>query len=192
MAKINLKSRKTAIAFTAVAVVASTVLGSHRSLAALRRGVEKTAFSGADGSGYSIAGDMQEICNIAHNLHTVGKKYLPENDKRLADLLMAVEDVETDRDWMLAKRPVADRKIALAELTACCDVVQMALKDVGVSEADSAYLAGFEVDLDSYLDTISRDPYNQLARQFNEETLDKFPANVLGFLTGIRPLETFD
>ncbi len=180
------KSNKTAICVTAVAVVASTILGSHRSVAAVRRGVEKTITQGADGSGYSISTDCQDMVNIARNLMTVGKKYLPENHALFADLeeyCASLEGAKTVFDW----------KNGQNGLMSVCQSIQMELAQMPeVSEQDRAYLAGFQVDLEAAAHSIAMDPYNDLARDFNDNVLGKFPANVLGKLTFIAPLETFD
>lgn len=180
------RSNKTAICVTAVAVVASTLFGSHRSLAALRRGVEKTITQGADGSGYSIATDSQDMVNTARNLMTVAKKYLPADHALFADLedcCRSLEGAKTAPDW----------KNGQADLRAVCDVLQMELAKLPeVTEQDRAYLAGFQVDLEAAAHSVERDPYNGLARDFNENILGRFPANFLGKLTFIAPLETFD
>lgn len=180
------KSNKTAICVTAVAVVASTLLGSHRSLAAVRRGVEKTITQGADGSGYSIATDSQDMVNIARNLMTVAKKYLPADHALFADLeeyCQSLEQAKTAFEWKNGQNGVQ----------AVCQSIQMALTQTPeVSEQDRAYLAGFQVDLEAAAHSVAMDPYNGLARDFNDNVLGKFPANVLGKLTFISPLETFD
>ncbi len=180
------KSNKTALCVTAVAVVASTVLGSHRSLAAVRRGVEKTITQGADSSGFSISTDSQDMVNIARNLMTVAKKYLPADHALFADLeacCQSLEQAKTVFDW----------KNGQNGLMSVCQSIQMELaKTPEVSEQDRGYLAGFQVDLEAAAHSIAMDPYNDLARDFNDNILGKFPANFLGKLTFISPLETFD
>lgn len=180
-------SRKTAIAVTAVCVVASTLLGSHRSLAAVRRGVEAAIDQGADDSGLSIGSDLANACAIAANLHTVASRYIqathPDDLDSLAYARERLEEAKT----------TGERKSAFQELLTQCRQVQSDLTGLPqVSEADRIYLSGFRLDLEAAADTIQRDPYNDLARQFNDETLGKFPVGALGRLTGIKPLETFD
>lgn len=180
------RSNKTAVCVTAVAVVASTLLGSHRSLAATRRGVEKTITQGADGSGYSIATDSQNMVNIARNLMTVAKRYLPADHALFADLeeyCQSLEGAKTAADWKNGQDGVQS----------VCQSIQMELaKTPEVTEGDRAYLAGFQVDLEAAVHSVAMDPYNDLARDFNQNVLGKFPANFLGKLTFISPLETFD
>lgn len=181
------RSRKTAIAVTAVCVLASTILGSHRSLAAVRRGVEATIDQGADGSGFSIGNDLSEACAIAANLHTVAGKYIAQTHSGDLESLLAA------REKLEKAKTTAEKKAAFQTLSAQCRRVQQALSGLsGVSEADRTYLSGFRVDLEAIADTIQRDPYNDLAREFNDQTLKRFPASVLGKLTGVKPLETFD
>ena len=40
-------------------------------------------------------------------------------------------------------------------------------------------------------DTIARNPYNQMAEEFNQKTLGVFPANLLRHITFVREAETF-
>lgn len=181
------RSRKTAIAVTAVCVAVSTILGGHRSLAAERRAVEATIDQGADGSGFSIGGDLSEVCDTAANLHSVASKYLSQSH---SEDLAALQEA---RATLQNAATTAERKYAHTALQAQCRRVLDSLSGLsGVSEADLVYLSGFRMDLEAAADTIQRDPYNDLAREFNDQTLKRFPANALAKLTGVKPLETFD
>lgn len=181
------RSRKTAVAVTAACVLATTLLGSHRSLAAERRAVEATMNQGADGSGASIGGDLKRACDIAANLHTVARKYLAQTNPT------SLSRLDAARQGLESAQTAGERKAALETLLGESQGVAEELSEHSeVSEADRVYLAGFQIDLAAIADTVRRDPYNALAREFNEEILGRFPANALARITGVRPLETFD
>ncbi len=178
-------SQKTAVAVAVAVAVASTLFGSHRSLAALRRGVEKTVVEGADGSGYSIATDGQDMVNVARNLTTVARKYLAD-ETLFADLeayCRQMEEAET----------IEDRLNARGGIRSVSETIQTKLAQQSeVTQTDREYLAGFQIDLEAASHSMAMDPYNDLARQFNEDVLGRFPARALGGLTGVKSLPTFD
>ena len=62
----------------------------------------------------------------------------------------------------------------------------------GLTEQDANYVTAFRSQLESYDMVIARNGYNDAARTFNEAVLGVFPANLLGGLTGIRPLEVYE
>ena len=75
----------------AVLVIALSVLfGFHRSAVSARAEVEEQLYSGADGSGYSIAADLDQRRAAAQNLLVVAGRYLDEGDMAMADVAAAV------------------------------------------------------------------------------------------------------
>lgn len=177
------KSTKTACLITAGVMVLSAFLGCNRSLAALRGKTERAIVQG-DGSGYSIMTDGQDMVDTARNLVTVAEKYIP-GEKALFDDLEAycrqMEEARTD---------AGERKNAVLGIRSVCESIHMKLSEVGgVSEKDTGYLAGFEVELDAAMHRMSADPYNGAAKAFNDVEA-RFPASVLGVFVG--PLATFD
>ena len=56
---------------------------------------------------------------------------------------------------------------------------------------DAKYLSGFEAQLESGVSTIARDPYTIMAAEYNDKTLQGFPANILGRLTGVKELPVY-
>lgn len=161
-----LSSRPVAAVVLAVVVVLSTLFGSHRSLMAERREVE--------GFQTAVLEDVNDCRAIGANLLTVAGRYLSQGE--LAGLTRALE-TEGLEGW--------------EELMAACGDVLTLLEGEELTPADADYAQGFRADLAAEADTLGRDPYNEYAREFNDDILGDFPAGLLGALTGVDPLDTF-
>lgn len=177
-----MKSAKTAWAVTAVVILLSAVLGCNRSLASESGRVRQMIVTG-DEHGYCIATDYQDMVNVARNLMTVGKKYLPAGDPLFARLEEACArtpgERSSSREWVEATR----------DLRAGTDALIEKLEKTGaLTEKDMGYLFGFATDLKSAMHRMESDPYNAAARAFNQVE-GSFPARLLGFL--VEPLECF-
>lgn len=180
--KERARSVKPAILITAAVVVASAFLGCNRSLNALRRETAHQLRSSASGGEYSIATDGQEMADVARNLMTLARKYLPDGEEEYAALEACCRQM--DNVYFEASDV---RTAAVGIQTACRDLAARLEVAPGLSERDRAYLAGFAVDLDGCLHRMENDPYNAAAEEFNR-TLEAFPANVLGLF--VEPLQT--
>lgn len=175
-----LKSRKAAFAITAGVMVASTLLGCHRSLAKERNTVLAVFEQGAYGDGIGVGSDLGRQQDVCANLSTVARRYLPGDDadlKALDGFLDQRGDTQ-DPETVLKERRTAQR-------------VLEKLEEADLSDQDARYVSGFAAELESIALTIAADPYTQLARTFNQKTLGAFPASVLGPLTGVRALPVY-
>lgn len=174
-----LKKRGVAIVITAVVIVAAVFGGSHRSLAACRSKADALYETGTGADG-SIAQDRLTQMDICANTASLAEQY--GSGEAAARLRQAVQRArETNgREGYDEARALADE--LLGALGAMSSLTQQ----------DAGYVRTFLSQLDSYDAVIARNGYNAAARAFNEEVLGRFPANVLGPLTGVRPLEVFE
>lgn len=174
-----LKNRTAAIIITAVVILLSTLLGSHRSLiaAAYRYFIE-----GEDG--YSIQRDLDTREGLANNLLVVAERYLLLDDTMLLDLQDAITALQQ-------ANTISEKSAANQQLTAVTERMDLYLQEYPLSTADERYRINIRTDLASCNQTISHNEYNQMALKYNTEVLGKFPANVLKQITGVPDLETF-
>lgn len=177
-----LKSYSGAVLVTVVVIALSVLFGAHRSLTAEREAVEALFTQGADGSGYSIATDLEDCRGIAANLLTVAGRYLDQSE-----LQTLAGSSNMLADW----HGIAAAKTAYDGLMASSAEVIAKLQSSDLSEKDAGYVRGFQAELAAKADIIGRDPYHQRAEEFNTVVLGAFPARLLAKVTFVRPAETF-
>lgn len=161
----------------------SALTGTHRGLSKLQGKAEAVFRLGEAGDGIGIQSDLNERLDLAYNLVTVGRKYLSAEDPLLTQVLGAREQLEQ------AQSPKAKYEANGALSLAVTDLYKE-LKGRSLSAVDAPYPDKLYAEFNSRNDTISHDPYNQYASEFNE-TLKAFPASVLSKLVFIGPLELF-
>ena len=173
------KKRSVAVTVLILVIVIAVVGGSHRSLAAERRQVEALLQTGTGEDG-SILEDRRRQMEICSNTAAVAERYL---DASLVQDLREAAQTALSSDTLQGY----DRARTLAE-EALDELEQMDR----LSQQDADYVASFRSQLESYDIVIVRNGYNDAARRFNEDILGRFPAKVLGSLTGIQPLEVYE
>ena len=172
-----LENKVLSILIMAVLIVGGFWLGGYRSLSGLYNDVEKVFFTGEDGDGICIENDLSERAACAVNMVTVARKYMGESTevKALSDASSALSAAAVSND--IAKCLTAD-----GELETAMTALYRSLEDVGLSEKDEAYRQRLYADFSSRGDTISHDPYNGYAQDYNE-TLSRFPASLIAAVT---------
>ena len=165
-------------------IVAGTLIGSHNSLRSIRDRASDVFSVGARGDGIGIQSDLRERDTAAHNMVVIARRYLPEENALIQNVLAAREALAGASS--VTRKAGADK--ALAE--AVRDLYDV-LEGMNLSEQDVRYPQRLYTDFRSAGDRISHDPYNQTAADFNR-ILSGFPAGLLGRLTGVRPLELFE
>ena len=160
-------------------------LGGYKSLSGLYNDVEKVFFTGEDGDGICIENDLSERAACAVNLVTVARKYVGESVevKELSDASSALSSASGSRDIALLLS--ADNSLETA-MTA----LYRSLEDSSLSEKDEAYRQRLYADFNSRGDTISHDPYNVYAQDYNT-TLSKFPASLIAAVTPVKAAVIF-
>jgi len=181
---MNLLYRKNLGILVMVALILfSALTGAHRSLAELRGKAEAVFTAGEAGDGIGIQSDLNERLDLAYNMVTIGRKYFPPGDPLLEQVLAA-------RSRLAEARGPAAKFAANGALSLAVKDLYDALKGRRLSAVDAPYPDKLYAEFNSRNDTLSHDPYNMEAGEFNDR-LQAFPANVLARLVFIRPLELF-
>ena len=174
-----LKKRSTAAVILILVIVLSVVGGSHRSIAAERNKVEVLLETGTGKDG-SILEDQRRQTQICANLASVAERYLETGlVQNLQNAAQAALSSDTLQGYDQV-RTLAKEMLETLEQMDC------------LSQKDADYVRSFQSQLESYDLIIARNGYNDAARSFNEKVLGTFPANLLGRLTGIHPLEVYE
>lgn len=176
------KEYKRALAVLCGVVVIGTLFGSHRSLAAERKTVEKLAYLQQNGG--SIQTDLSDAADVAANLATLGEKYFPGQEE--VSLLKASVSALRNASGL------TDEFEALEDLSTRSYVLVERLRQADLSEKDASAAEGLYTDLVAAFHRMSYDDYNAHAVHFNQKILGCFPANLLGGVTGVRALPVFE
>jgi len=165
-------------------ILAGTLIGSHNSLSAMRNAASAIFSMGAQGDGIGIQGDLRERGNAAYNMVVIARKYLPEENQLIQNVLASKNALDTASS-------VREKATANRDLTTAVRDLYDVLNGMDLRSPDTGYPQSLYTDFRSRGDTISHDPYNQAAAGFNQ-VLSGFPAGMLGGLTGIQRLELFE
>lgn len=179
-----LGSRKVAAAVMVLLIAAAVLFGSYRSLTGLRDRVDGAFLNGVENDGFSISADLLKRQNTAYNLVTIALHYYDEDETAVRATLDA---------WAAlgAAQSVRDKAAADWELGRSVTALHDLLSRTELSEKDEKYPDRLYDDFRSGGDRIQRDGYNRLATEYNR-TLERFPANFLSKLTGVKPAELFN
>ena len=171
-----LKNRKVAMWICVFVVTLSIFTGARSSIAEVIRETENAFVFGVDGNGVSIYHDLGTRAGLAQDLASLAEAYLGVDDAQVVAVRTAAD--------LLKRATSPERCYDLnEEMNDCIADLNDALMEEPLTAADDAYRVTLLTDLESYAYMISHDGYNELVRELNEETLGKFPANVLKYLT---------
>ena len=176
-----MKDAKRARIIMIVVIALSILFGGYRSLSAEAAKVEDIFFSGVDSDGIGINSDLSHRIDISQNLITVAKRYLSAEDASITMLVDASSMVTSSSSPSDKLRANRELQLAFIELSKKLDAYDL-------NEKDRRYCDNLTTDFYSRNHIISLDGYNQKAIDFNTK-LTRFPASLLGPLTGIKPFE---
>ena len=176
-----LERRGLAAALAALAIIGGTLFGTHRSLAAERRSVERQFSTGVLYEGYSIESDLSDRTEYAGILVKIARQ--EGYDSETAAVTAAIEQLNAARnphEKYAANRALTDAVETLAAARTDSD---------GGRDKFREYYSNFT----SSADTIAREAiaYNELVAEFNEKALRTFPNGMLARLTGVKELEAY-
>lgn len=174
-----MKDPKVACIIMVVAIVLSILLGGHRSLSAEASKVEDIFYNGVDGDGLGVNSDLSHRVELAYNMVTIAKRYLPADDVDIKQVIGACSALENSGN-------PSDKIRANNELQLACVSLYERLEGSDLSQTDAEYRDDLMTNLYSRNHIISLDGYNQKALEFNI-SLNRFPANILSRITGIKP-----
>lgn len=185
-----LKKRSVAICVFVVTVALSTLAGSRMSLDKACRQAEEAFFDRsqlhAEGY-YTCPGDQVEASVALANrlLSVIGTDGVwAEPYSALADARATLDEALDERD--IPAIGAADQ--ALAEAVQAVEVLVESGAALPESHDDYAAIVADFASAQAVLDTPA---YNEHILAFREDVLDRFPANILRRLTGVKAPETF-
>ena len=178
-----LKKHNFAVILSAAVIVLSVLLGTGRSLSALKAEVDTVFYEGVNRDSLSIQNDLNERLDLSYSLTTLANKYIA-GDSRIDNVLEARQKLTQAEDISLKY----DANEALTDAT---QALSAALESAGLSELDAASLQRLTANLASRNDTISHDGYNQLAERFNTDVLNAFPAGLLRHVVFVSEAQLF-
>lgn len=132
---------------------------------------------------YSISAELLEMRDNAVTILSIARKYDDADSTYTADLDAAISALD-------ASEGAASDYAASLQLDSAVEHVYSDLTGLKLSEMDAEDARYKYKNFSSAQMRISHDPYNELATGFNGQ-LSTFPANLLGLLRGVRPLELF-
>lgn len=171
-------------------IVLSIPLGVNRSFARLREDVEHEYYY--DSTGYALWEGVNARRESAQNLITIAEKYVDEYPELQTPIDELGFRVLQENSYTTLEDETFTSIVKInSELTQDAYELYWALEKVPLAEKDKEYPWQIMVDLKSEQDKLHRSSYNDLAREYNAR-LEKFPANVLRHLSGIKPMGVFE
>ncbi len=179
-----LHNKGVALLLCLLMIVGSCLLGAGTGLRQLRRQTQEVFVLGKDGSGLGVQRDLQELASQGYNMTVIARRYLPEDDAALAA-------VAGQQEALLAAATPKEKHRAAQELTASAKLLAATLEATELNTEDQNFLQQVLVDLSNTQRMLAGNDYNPSAAQFNR-VLSGFPANILGPVTGVHPLELYE
>lgn len=176
-----LYDRRLACLITVVLITAGLLISSRRGLISMRNATEDYFFQGENG--YSINNDLEDRAAAAYNMTTVAERYLTADDDYIKAVLVA-------KDALLAETDISGKYKRNLEMTAAVESLSVKLGQLELSEKDEGYRYNIMDILKSKDLTISHDPYNSMAEEYNKQ-IRRFPANILSRLVFAGSVELY-
>ncbi len=177
-----IENRRIALIVLVVCILCSIVLLGGGGLSAARKDAEEMFLIGeyATGVRYSMDAYLDTSSASARMLAETAKLHLTDEDA--IDAVFAAADALEESD------DINDRYPLYKDLASAVESLYTQLIAAGAEE-DTDVLISYG-DFKGAADRMERDPYHELARNFNED-LSSFPANLLGSLFGVEKLDTY-
>jgi len=167
-------------------VIAASVAGVASTLLPMRNQVTEL-FRVGERSAPGIAVDLREIAVQAHNLTVVAGRYLAADYPALTRVHVAGQSLTMA---MQGRFSPGEMRRASDELVGAAQALHATLSVLELSDQDQNLAATVMAEINSRVGLISQNTYNQAALSFNR-SLTQFPANIMGPIAGVRPLELF-
>lgn len=181
-----LKDYRAAIVLSVLAVLASLIFGVYRSVSAEAEKIETMFYEGTDGSGYGIAGDLNDRIDCAEILVTIAGKYgaAPSAVAGVNDLLAKADTAQTPSQKY-------DADTGLERMVRALD---LALADAPLSEQDEEYRGNYMAMFESCGLTLAREAenYNAQVRAYEARVLGGIPVKLFGALAFLPDVEAFE
>lgn len=179
-----LKKRSNAWLITLVAIMLASIIGAGSSLNKLRAGAEEVFYLGEDRDGAGIQHDLEMIMSDSANLTVVAGRYMDKNHS-------LINSIHENREALGAAKTPRKKYEKAQELLHSVTELYTYMGDLSLSEKDKNFRSSLYANINSHNIIISRSAYNQRVREFND-TLNKFPANILSSVVLLSPLELYE
>ena len=162
-----------------VLIAAGTWIGGYKSLSSLYSQAEDVFFTGERGDGICIANDLTERVTAAANLVTIASNYPGVKEK-----VENVTDISANLSNALSRRDVFDLPGWNTSLDIAMTDLYNALGEETLTAQHEKYRQSLYAEFTSRGHTISHDPYNQYAQEYNQ-AVKGFPASLLVNITPV-------
>lgn len=183
------------IVFALVVVAALSLSGNalEKNALEMRDDVLKVFYTGVNGDGLSIDSDLKARAKDAYTLYGIASRY-GEVDAPLVEKVLSAQKA-LDEANQLPQTEIIKRSEANTALTHAVEDLYTALNNAPLSDVDRRDAKSVYDDFKSHGNTIGRDPYNELAANYNVQVrkmYSGFPASWIGNIKGGAPsLELF-
>ena len=168
-------------------VIVSSVLGVASTLVPMRNQTTELFRAGESGAP-GISGDLSEIAAQAFNLTVIAGHYLAPDYPATVRVLEARDNLTRAIQGGFSPQ---EMRRANDELIGAAQALHSTLGGLELSDQDQNLMASVMAEISSRVNLIGQSPYNRAAFNFNR-SLGRFPANILGPVAGVRPLELFE
>jgi len=179
----KLRNRHVAAGIMVLMILLSLPLGAWRTGSRLYGAVEDLFYNGEAGNGIGVASDISQRAEAAVNMIIIAKRNMDPNDPCITGLEAVVMEVNMAKS--LQARHQAD-----VEMGGCMAALYDALGEAPLSEKDARYRESLYADFTSAAMTMSHDPYNAQAVEYNR-ALSAFPGGLLMRLFGYEEAPVF-
>ena len=155
-----LSNKRVAAGIMVLMILLGIVLGAYRSGSRLYGEVEDLFYNGQTGNGIGVASDLSDRAEAAFNLIVVAKRNMDQTDPAILELEKAA--MAANSAGTLQGKGIADQMLEV-----CMDALYEALGEVALSEKDAGYRESLYADFNSAAMTMSHDPYNAQAVEYN-------------------------
>lgn len=166
-----------------IVILLSSLFGGRRSLLKEQNAVEDYFFNGAGGDGYSIQDDLEYIGATANNFKTVAVRYIANDDPLITSLTEA-------RLALASAKTIPDKYVAATRLYDAVAALHASLDTNKMNSTDKGFRASLYDDINSAMQRISHNGYNDAAREYNA-ILESFPAKFIAKFVGIGPAQLY-
>lgn len=183
------------VVFALAVVFALSLSGNalEKNALEMRDDVLGVFYTGVNGDGLSIDSDLRQRAKDAYTLVGIANRY-PGIDAALVERAAAAQKA-LDEANALPRTQIKARSGVNRELDQAIENLYTALTNASLSDVDQREARSRYDDFKSHGNTIGRDPYNELAAQYNknaEKMYSGFPAGLIGGFKGGAPeLELF-
>ena len=163
----------------AAAIAASLIFGGGGALRDLRADAEARFYAASE----SISAELLEMRSNAAALVSIANKYDAASKDFIGVMNKAIEALDAAED-------ISDKFQASLSLDSAVENLYSNLTGLKLGEIDAQDIRYAYKNFTSAQLRISHDSYNEQAADINRE-LGRFPAGLLGALTGVKPLDLF-